>query len=504
MTCKTCGSNITGGPKPYYEEVKESVVQNHETVVNHTIHAVGVRVLDPWNIPQKGESVTVAIESISVVPLGSYLFHPSYGYYLISSWNPKTQQISITNDGIVGNTGEGSFVPARTPFLVSPKPCCQGEQGTFFPFLAEDFDAPFINQSASIDVTSTFGLGVGDFIRIGEAVYRLDVIQSTKRIQIFNTGSGFAPGTSVEAQDTNGEYKYLITVESSFVCVTGAETAAGRLIVCHEGDQKIITGAALGQVPMLVDVTTGEVEFQSIGVSAIIDGSVTTPKLANGAVTAAKLGADSVGAVHIAAGAVGNSELAANSVATTNILDQHITTAKIADGNVTGIKLANLVVTTDKIADGNVTAAKLASNSVITSKLALQSVIPDIIASLSAGQTYIPTLLGPSSSVLTITTLTGRYWQLGPLVLCTIKGSAQVSVGEATPSIRLSLPLPAMNIAASEYWPSIPSFPSEVLETYVFIEGDTGTSEFLQYTKTSDVTAGQLITPRCFFIYATR
>lgn len=393
MTCKTCGPNVTSGPKPYYEEVKQNVVENHETILQQAIHAVGVRVLDAWNIPQESETVTVRIEEISVIPIGSYLFHPNYGYYLISQWNPKSQQIGVTNDSITGNVAVGTFVPARTPFLVSPKPCCQGGQELLFPFLAEDFKAPFTNQSVTIDVTSSFGLSVGDYIRIGDGVYRLDSIDSTKRIKIFNKGNGYPFNTIVKAKDSQGTYQHLITVENSFVCTVSENTSQGKIVVCDTGEQKLITGASAGQVATLMDPVTGLVQFQSVGISALLDGSVTTPKLADAAVTIAKMADNSVGAAQIIDATVGNAELAANAVATPNIFDAAVTNPKLADGSVTQVKMAvdsvgsdqllNDSITTVKILDGAVTNPKIGALAVDAGKLAVDSVLTAKILNLA-------------------------------------------------------------------------------------------------------------------------
>lgn len=84
--------------------------------------------------------------------------------------------------------------------------------------------------------------------------------------------------------------------------------------------------------------------------ASVIDGSITSPKLANGSVT--------------------NSKLADANVTTGKLADASVTTAKIVDANVTTAKILDAAVTTAKILDGNVTAAKLAAGAVTIPKIA--------------------------------------------------------------------------------------------------------------------------------------
>lgn len=87
-------------------------------------------------------------------------------------------------------------------------------------------------------------------------------------------------------------------------------------------------------------------EIAVLAPSTVLNGAVTTAKLADDAVTAAK----------IAAGSVGNPELAGGAVATANI----------ASGAVTADKLAGSSVTPAKCSTGVVTSTDVSSNSVAT------------------------------------------------------------------------------------------------------------------------------------------
>ena len=117
-------------------------------------------------------------------------------------------------------------------------------------------------------------------------------------------------------------------------------------------------------------VTTAKLAAAAVTAAKIADGSVTTDKLAAAAVTTAKIALLAIttaliadGAVteaKIAAGAVTGGKLAAGAVETTKIAQGAVTTTKLADGNVTAGKIADGAVTAGKIADGAVTADKIA------------------------------------------------------------------------------------------------------------------------------------------------
>ncbi len=91
----------------------------------------------------------------------------------------------------------------------------------------------------------------------------------------------------------------------------------------------------------------------------IVDGAITTAKLAAAAVTANELAAGAVVAGKIAANAVTANELAAGAV----------TTAKLAAGSVDALSIAAGAVVAGKIAASAVTANELAANSVTTAKI---------------------------------------------------------------------------------------------------------------------------------------
>jgi hypothetical protein len=95
---------------------------------------------------------------------------------------------------------------------------------------------------------------------------------------------------------------------------------------------------------------TAVVSPTSINTNQIVDGAVTTAKIADATIIAAKL----------VEGLIGTSKLADNAVVTSKIADNAINAAKILDGSVGAAELANNAVTVDKILNAAITAAKIA------------------------------------------------------------------------------------------------------------------------------------------------
>lgn len=96
------------------------------------------------------------------------------------------------------------------------------------------------------------------------------------------------------------------------------------------------------------------------GVNDILDGSITTAKLADDAVTTVKIADLNVTA----------DKLAADSVNTVNIVDGSVTAAKLATDSVTTVKITNVSVTEDKLAADSVTTTKILNATITPVKLA--------------------------------------------------------------------------------------------------------------------------------------
>ncbi|MFF7527374.1 hypothetical protein [Streptomyces pseudovenezuelae] len=99
----------------------------------------------------------------------------------------------------------------------------------------------------------------------------------------------------------------------------------------------------------------------------IIDGIVTTLKLADDAVTQAK----------IAAGAVGSTEIGAGAVLAANLANAAVEVGKIADNAVTGPAIASAAVTAGKLAANSVVASNIQAGAVTSAAVAAGAITTD-------------------------------------------------------------------------------------------------------------------------------
>jgi hypothetical protein len=99
-----------------------------------------------------------------------------------------------------------------------------------------------------------------------------------------------------------------------------------------------------------------------IDTDSLVDGSVTTPKIADLAVTTDKINNNSVTEVKLTTGSVTNTKLGANAVTAVKISNNAVTEDKILNGAITTNKISNNAVTEDKILNAAVTSAKLAQD----------------------------------------------------------------------------------------------------------------------------------------------
>ncbi len=156
-----------------------------------------------------------------------------------------------------------------------------------------------------------------------------------------------------------------------------------------DGTASWLAATGSGGTPADGSVTTVKIVDGNVTSAKLADGSVTTVKIADANVTTAKIASGAVDSAQLASGSVIAAKIAAGAVGTTQLADANVTAVKIADANVTTVKLADSSVTTVKIADANVTTAKLVDNSVTTAKITDANVTSAKIAAGAVGATQI-------------------------------------------------------------------------------------------------------------------
>jgi hypothetical protein len=338
-SCKGCLPTLM--PTAYYSQVQNNVIQNHTEVKYVGLAPASVIVANDWNTPAEGDSVAGYLSNVYAITVGTYLYNPAYGWFLINSWNPQNAVIQIYKDDLAATVPAGTFVPAGTSFIVAPRPCCSDDTFILFPFLALNYVIPAIGFTTTINVTSVFGLQAGNRIRIGANVYLLTTIVSNNQVIIENEGAGGTPGDTVVALDSQGNYIYLLTTEPAFACSLSVGDTVGSIQICAGGTDSVLEPAVVAdyQIPILTDAAARTVEYDFIGSLSIYDTAITTAKLAASAVTTAKINDTAVTTAKIADVAVTPSKIASAGYGTSFTCDSY-----------TALQAPDVIVVSNRIA----------------------------------------------------------------------------------------------------------------------------------------------------------
>ena len=161
--------------------------------------------------------------------------------------------------------------------------------------------------------------------------------------------------------------------------------------------------------------------IQQASEGQVLDGSITTAKLAALAVTTAKIDAGAVTDAKLADGAVVDGKVGAAAVGTTNLKDSAVTTAKLADGAVTAGKLAEGAITGAAIGAGSVNSEKLGQYAVTAEKISgtavtAEKIAPNAVSTKYNGQLTVAGWSGSAAPYTQAVTVTGVLATDEPMV----------------------------------------------------------------------------------------
>jgi hypothetical protein len=219
-------------------------------------------------MPACDASVTIYIPGVQQLQVGGYLWNVTYGYLQIVSFDFSTGTAVVKNNCEDDNASPGTQIPECTMFNVVDPPydntgVCDG----LAVYITADFVIPAVSGTVVISVTGIEGLTINGVVQIGSGYYTVTAIGSSTSITIQNDGGGGTPGTTVSAQDINGNCISPVVPYSDTPC-DRSENDYGSIVVCKNGISGPLDADALGQVPVVIDAATNDVEFQTLDLPA--------------------------------------------------------------------------------------------------------------------------------------------------------------------------------------------------------------------------------------------
>tara|TARA_B110000483_G_C18198342_1_gene544063 strand:+ start:442 stop:2214 length:1773 start_codon:yes stop_codon:yes gene_type:complete len=245
------------------------------------------------------------------------------------------------------------------------------------------------------------GTGYGALTYGNNGVYSLAKVTNTNIRSAISAGEGIDIASGVISGElasyTNiGIAKFDsdgFTVNNGEVFIKANGISATQILDGAVTTVKIADNAVTTAKILNGNVTTAKIVDNAVTAGKILNGNVTTVKIADDAVTYAKLqnlvtanrvlGSTSTGL--IGETQVQTAMIATNAVTTAKILNSNVTTAKIADVAVTAAKIATNAVTATKISSGAVTTDKIAADAVTYAKLQNLVTANRVLGSTSTG-----------------------------------------------------------------------------------------------------------------------
>lgn len=105
--------------EPFYTHPCSEVTEDHSRNIILHQYVGCIKIPNQWAIPL--DSVAVRLEVPAVVDLlvGSNLWHPEYGYFLITAYDKQGQKVQLQRTSDLDNAAPGTVVPGCTKFIIT-------------------------------------------------------------------------------------------------------------------------------------------------------------------------------------------------------------------------------------------------------------------------------------------------------------------------------------------------------------------------------------------------
>lgn len=87
-----------------------------------TAVCTALQAANSWNIPSCSKEAVLSFPGLATVLIGSYVYNPTYGMFLITGFNSITGAVTVFNECLDMNAAPGTTVPALTTFIFTAPP----------------------------------------------------------------------------------------------------------------------------------------------------------------------------------------------------------------------------------------------------------------------------------------------------------------------------------------------------------------------------------------------
>lgn len=273
--CSKCGYNqckCCEVPASYFRQGVNICPENSKQIIIIEKKSQVFTASQSFCMPACGQSIRVRFDGITDVAIGAYLWALGVGALKIKGYNSRTEEIELENTCSSGcdQVPAGTPIPQCTAFVLMVPPCGPGSvigTSSLSPFLNSGFTAPGVGDCIDIAVTNVNGLSVNKNVSIQSGTYRISAIASGTQITICNDGVGLPAGQVVDYRDGEGNLIVPVILIDNNPCLN-TSSLSGKLLVCDNGTMVPLGGTVNGQIPVL-DISTGEVDFRTLGIPTL-------------------------------------------------------------------------------------------------------------------------------------------------------------------------------------------------------------------------------------------
>lgn len=117
----SCGCGNSGTSSPYYNQAG-SIQETHCQSTTVQQYAAALSTGSAFVMPTCNHEAIINFPGLTRIQVGSYLWNATYGYLLITGFDPVSGDVTVMNECQAGNAAPGTTILRCTLFTVTGPP----------------------------------------------------------------------------------------------------------------------------------------------------------------------------------------------------------------------------------------------------------------------------------------------------------------------------------------------------------------------------------------------